>query len=56
VAIDREDQLDRLKRIGLIVGRTLEAMRGAAQPGMTTAELDAIGAKLLELEGAHSAP
>ena len=56
MTIDREDQLDGLKRIGLIVARTLDAMRKAAEPGMTTAELDAIGARLLELEGAKSAP
>lgn len=56
MTIDREDQLDGLKRIGLIVARTLEAMRGAAEPGMTTAELDAIGAALLERDSAKSAP
>jgi methionyl aminopeptidase len=56
MTIEREDQLDGLKRIGLIVGRTLEAMRAAAEPGMTTAELDAIGATALELAGAKSAP
>lgn len=56
MTIEREDQLDGLKRIGLIVGRTLDAMRRAAEPGMTTAELDAIGAALLEKEGAKSAP
>lgn len=56
MTIEREDQLDGLKRIGLIVGRTLDAMRRAAEPGMTTAELDAIGAALLEQEGAKSAP
>lgn len=56
MTIEREDQLDGLKRIGLIVGRTLDAMRRAAEPGMTTAELDAIGAAMLEQEGAKSAP
>lgn len=56
MTIEREDQLDGLKRIGLIVARTLEAMRRGAEPGMTTAELDAIGARLLELDGAKSAP
>ncbi len=56
MTIEREDQLDGLKRIGLIVGRTLDAMRRAAEPGLTTAELDAIGAALLEKEGAKSAP
>lgn len=45
-----------MKRFGLIVGRTLDAVRRAAEPGMTTAELDAIGAAELEQEGAKSAP
>jgi len=56
MTIDKEFQLDGLKHIGGIVARTLEAMRNAAEPGMTTAELDAIGAAMLELEGAKSAP
>ncbi len=56
MTIDKESQLDGLKHIGGIVARALEAMRHAAEPGMTTAELDAIGAAMLELEGAKSAP
>ncbi|HEV7690613.1 MAG TPA: type I methionyl aminopeptidase [Hyphomonadaceae bacterium] len=56
MTIDREDQLDGLKHIGRIVARALEAMRAAAEPGMTTAELDQVGADLLELEGAQPAP
>jgi methionyl aminopeptidase len=56
MTIDREDQLDGLKHIGSIVARALEAMRIAAEPGMTTAELDAIGAEYLDREGAISAP
>jgi methionyl aminopeptidase len=56
MTIEREDQLEGLKRIGLIVARALEAMRAAAGPGMTTAELDALGAALLERVGAKSPP
>jgi methionyl aminopeptidase len=56
MTIECEDQLDGLKRIGMIVARTLEIMRGAAEPGMTTAELDAIGAAVMDQEGAKSAP
>jgi len=56
MTIDREDQLDGLKHIGLIVARTLELMRASAEPGMTTAELDAIGAEYLDQEGAQPAP
>lgn len=56
MTITNEDQLDALKRIGLIVARTLKAMQEAAAPGMTTQELDAIGAAMLDREGARSAP
>jgi methionyl aminopeptidase len=56
MTIEREDQLDGLKHIGRIVARALELMRASAEPGMTTAELDAIGAEYLDLEGARPAP
>ena len=56
MTVDREDQLDGLKHIGRIVAQALELMRGSAEPGMTTAELDAIGEEFLEREGAKSAP
>lgn len=56
MTIDREEQLDGLKHIGSIVARALEAMQIAAEPGMTTAQLDAIGAEFLAREGANPAP
>lgn len=56
MTIDKEDQLNGLKHVGAIVARTLETMRATAEPGMTTAELDAIAAEMLEHEGARSAP
>jgi methionyl aminopeptidase len=56
LTITREDQLDALKHIGHIVARALETMRQSAEPGMTSAELDAIGAEFLALEGAQPAP
>lgn len=56
MTIEREDQLDGLRRIGRIVAQALEAMRAAAEPGMTTAELDALGGEFLAREGARSAP
>ncbi|MFY0635313.1 MAG: type I methionyl aminopeptidase [Vannielia sp.] len=56
MTITHEDELDGLKEIGRIVAETLQAMGRALEPGMTTAELDAIGAELLEREGAVSAP
>jgi methionyl aminopeptidase len=41
---------------GQVVARILKQMGEAARPGMTTAELDALGANLLKKEGALSAP
>lgn len=56
MTISNEDELLQLKEIGRIVATTLAAMGAALQPGMTTAELDAIGRTLLEREGARPAP
>ncbi len=53
---DSEKDLEALKAIGHICADTLRKMMAAAQPGMTTRELDDIGRKLLEAEGARSAP
>ena len=56
MTISNEDELELLKAIGRIVAKTLNAMGAALEPGMTTAELDAIGRKLLEQAGAEPAP
>ena len=56
MTITHEDELDGLKQIGRIVANTMQAMGRALQPGMTTAELDEIGRRLLDLEGAIPAP
>ena len=56
MTITHEDDLDRLRAIGRIVADTLKAMTEAAEPGMTTRELDGIGRALLEREGAVPAP
>jgi len=56
MTVSNEDDLDKLKEIGRIVANTLEAMAAALEPGMTTAELDMIGRKLLEEAGARSGP
>lgn len=56
MTITHQDELEGLKAIGRIVANTLQAMTRAAEPGMTTAELDAIGRAFLEREGAVSAP
>lgn len=56
MTIETEDDVVALKRIGRIVSRVLHAMLDAAEPGMTTLELDALGGQLLERHGARSAP
>ena len=56
MTIETEDDVTALKRIGRIVSRVLQEMLAAAEPGMTTRELDALGERLLESHGARSAP
>jgi methionyl aminopeptidase len=56
MTIENEDDVIALKRIGRIVSHVLHEMLAAAEPGMNTRELDALGAKLLEQHGARSAP
>jgi methionyl aminopeptidase len=54
--ITTDEQLDKLKAIGRICAMAREAMAAALRPGMTTQELDEIGAKFLAEHGAESAP
>jgi methionyl aminopeptidase len=56
MTIGSEDDLEKLKAAGSLVARTLKAMGAALEPGMTTRELDDIGRRLLEAEGARPAP
>ena len=56
MTIENEEQLEKLRTIGRLVARTLTAMGEALEPGMTTKELDDLGRRLLEAEGARSAP
>jgi methionyl aminopeptidase len=56
MTIETEQDVIALQRIGRIVSLVLQQMLDAAEPGMTTRELDGLGAKLLEQHGARSAP
>lgn len=56
MTIDSAADLEGMMAIGRIVRAAFDAMRSAARPGMTTAELDAIGAAVLTKRGARSAP
>lgn len=49
MSITSPEQLEKVKACGRIVARALRAMPAAVRPGVTTAELSAIGAKVLAL-------
>lgn len=56
MTVDSENDVARLMATGRAVRRAFDAMQRAAKPGVSTAELDAIGAQVLETAGARSAP
>lgn len=56
MSINSEKDLEGLRRIGRIVARCLRHMHAQLEPGITTAELDALGGHFLESHGARSAP
>lgn len=56
MTIESQADMAGLLRIGKVVGLALQKMKEACRPGMTTVELDAIGAAFLKGEGARSAP
>ncbi|KDB04065.1 hypothetical protein U879_08760 [Defluviimonas sp. 20V17] len=56
MTVTNEEELDGLRVIGRIVANTMHAMARAIEPGMTTRELDDVGRKLLEAQGARPAP
>jgi len=56
VTIDSKGDLAGMRAVGLLVGRALQEMKNAVRPGMTTAQLDDVGAAFLRKHGARSAP
>src|SRR4051794_32852876 len=56
VTVEHDDDVVALRRVGAVVAEARDAMLAAAQPGIATAELDAIGRDVLRQHGARSAP
>jgi len=56
MTVGSEEDLEYLKAIGRICALALRKMMEAAQPGMSTLELDELGREFLENQGARSAP
>ncbi len=56
MTISSKEDLAGMTRVGKLVGEAIREMKAAARPGMTTAELDRVGADFLRRHGARSAP
>jgi|SRR5215471_9684994 len=56
MSIKTPEELEGMKAAGCIVRKMLDAMKNAACSGITTGELDEIGADIMRAHGAHSAP
>jgi methionyl aminopeptidase len=56
MSIKTPEELEGMKAAGRIVRLMLEAMKNAARSGITTGELDDIGAGIMRTQGARSAP
>ncbi len=56
MSIRSQSELLKLQAIGRIVRLTLDAMAAAVRPGITTRELDQVGAAILKAHGAESTP
>jgi methionyl aminopeptidase len=52
VEIKTPEQVDGMRKAGLVVGRTLELLRGAVRAGISTGELDAIAEDSIRSSGA----
>jgi methionyl aminopeptidase len=56
MSIESEEELAGLKKCGWVVAMAIREMAKHVRPGITTGELDAIGAEFLRKHGARSAP
>lgn len=56
MSINGPEELEGMQAAGAVVRLMLEAMRNEVRPGITTAELDDVGAGVMRQHGAQSAP
>lgn len=56
MSISSPEELESLRAAGRVVRRMIEAMKRQVRPGVTTAALDEIGARVMRQHGARSAP
>ena len=56
MSINGPEEFEGMRAVGAIVQRMIEAMKRAVRPGVTTAQLDKVGADVMQEHGAKSAP
>jgi methionyl aminopeptidase len=56
MSIETAEELEALRAAGRVVAEALRAMRRAVRPGVSTGELDVVGARVLGRAGARSGP
>ena len=56
MSIETPEELDGMRAAGEVVRRVLEAMQRVVRPGISTAELDEVGERIMRQHGAQSAP
>jgi methionyl aminopeptidase len=56
MSITSQEQFEKMRACGMIVGKALRAMAAAVRAGVTTAELCEIGSQVLAVHGARSSP
>jgi methionyl aminopeptidase len=56
LSIQDEQELLSLRAAGRVVRMVLDAMKAEVRPGVTTGYLDKVGARVMQENGAHSAP
>ena len=56
MSINGPEELEGMRAAGAVVRMVLDAMKRQVRPGVTTAELDEVGAGVMRQQGAQSAP
>jgi methionyl aminopeptidase len=56
MSITTSDEFEGMQRAGRVVALALAAMRDAVVPGATPADIEAVGAEVLRIQGAQAAP
>jgi methionyl aminopeptidase len=56
MSIETAEELERLRAVGRVVARAIRAMREEVRAGVSTGELDEVGAEVFRAAGARSGP